>query len=80
MRIAEQESAERSIGFGRPRRQALIDQLSTFQHEVWNTLRFEWRSAILADDPARFESFCANPQTAWRLESLRLRPLRCDGR
>jgi len=37
---------------------------------VWNTLRFEWRGAVLADDPTVFEEFCTSPQTAWRLEGF----------
>jgi type I restriction enzyme S subunit len=48
----------------------LIDQLSSFQHEVWNTLRYEWRGAVLADDPAVFNDFCTSPQTAWRFEGF----------
>lgn len=70
VRITEHARPERSVGFARPRRQALIDQLSGFQHEVWNTLRFEWRGAVLADDPTVFEEFCTSPQTAWRLEGF----------
>lgn len=61
---------QRATGFDRPRRQALIEQLSDFQHEVWNMLRYEWRGAVLADDPKVFEDFCTNPQTAWRLEGF----------
>ena len=48
----------------------MIGQLSSFQHEVWNTLRFEWRGSVLADDPVAFEEFCTSPQTAWRLEGF----------
>lgn len=70
VRITEHAPAERRTDLARPRRQALIDQLSSFQHEVWNTLRFEWRGAVLADDPAAFEEFCTSPQTAWRLEGF----------
>ncbi|MCP3142103.1 restriction endonuclease subunit S [Pyxidicoccus xibeiensis] len=61
---------ERSTGFARPRRQALIDQLSAFQREVLSTLRHEWRSAVLVDDPAVFDDFCTSPRTAWRLEGF----------
>lgn len=61
---------KRRTGFARPRRQALIGQLSTFQQEVWNTLRYEWRGIVLADDPSVFEDFCTAPQTAWRLEAF----------
>lgn len=68
--ITELATAERRTDLARPRRQALIEQLSRFQHEAWNTLRFEWRGAVLADDPAAFEEFCTSPQTAWRLESF----------
>jgi len=70
VRITEHAPAERRTNLARPRRQAVIEQLSSFQHEVWNTLRFEWRGAVLADDPAAFEEFCTSPQTAWRLEGF----------
>lgn len=70
VQLSEHVSAERRTDLTRPRRQALIEQLSSFQHEVWNTLRFEWRGAVLADDPAAFEEFCTSPQTAWRLEGF----------
>lgn len=70
VRITEHAPAERRTDLARPRRQAVIEQLSSFQHEVWNTLRFEWRGAVLADDPAAFEEFCTSPQTAWRLEGF----------
>lgn len=70
VRFTEHAPAERRTDLARPRRQALIEQLSSFQHEVWNTLRFEWRGAVLADDPAAFEEFCTSPQTAWRLEGF----------
>lgn len=70
VRITEHVPAERRTDLARPRRQALIDQLSSFQHEVWNTLRFEWRGAVLADDPTAFDEFCTSPQTAWRLEGF----------
>lgn len=70
VRITEHAPAERRTDLARPRRQALIEQLSSFQHEVWNTLRFEWRGAVLADDPPAFEEFCTSPQTAWRLEGF----------
>ncbi|MBJ9968631.1 restriction endonuclease subunit S [Burkholderia seminalis] len=70
VRVEEHAPPERNTGLPRPRRQALIDELSDFQHEVWNTLRLEWRGAVLADDPAVFEDFCTNPQTAWRLEGF----------
>lgn len=70
VRFTAHAAPERKTGFSRPRRQALIDQLSDFQREVWNTLRFEWRGAVLADDPAVFEEFCTSPQTAWRLEGF----------
>lgn len=70
VRVEVHAPPERPTGFDRPRRQALIDQLSSFQHEVWNTLRHEWRGAVLADDPKVFEDFCTNPQTIWRLEGF----------
>lgn len=70
VRITEHAPAERRTDLARPRRQAVIEQLSSFQHAVWNTLRFEWRGAVLADDPAAFEEFCTSPQTAWRLEGF----------
>lgn len=70
VRITEHAPTERRTDLARPRRQALIDQLSSFQHAVWNTLRFEWRGAVLADDPAAFDEFCTSPQTAWRLEGF----------
>ncbi len=69
-RVTDQVIHERRTDLARPRRQALIDQLSSVQHEVWNTLRSEWRGAVLADDPAAFEEFCTSPQTAWRLEGF----------
>lgn len=69
IRITEQAEPERDAGFDRPRRQALIDQLSSFQHEVWNALRYEWRGAVLADDPRVVEDFCTGT-AAWRLEGF----------
>ncbi|MBU9406241.1 restriction endonuclease subunit S [Burkholderia multivorans] len=68
--ITEHTPPERRTDLARPRRQALSEQLSSFQHEVWNMLRFEWRGAVLADDPAAFEEFCTSLQTAWRLEGF----------
>lgn len=70
LQISEHTAAERRTDLNRPRRLALIEQLSSFQHEVWNTLRHEWRCAVLADDPAAFDEFCTSPQTAWRLEGF----------
>lgn len=70
VQFTEHAPAERRTDLARPRRQALIEQISSFQHEVWNTLRFEWRGAVLANDPVAFEEFCASPQTAWRLEGF----------
>lgn len=70
VQLTEHATLERNTGFARSRRQALINQLSDFQHEVWNTLRHEWRGAVLADDPAVFEDFCTSPQSAWRLEGF----------
>ncbi|WP_084220818.1 restriction endonuclease subunit S [Pseudoxanthomonas sp. J31] len=70
VRITEHAPAERRTDLARPRRQALIEQLSSFQHAVWNTLRVEWRGAVLTDDPAAFEEFCTSPQTAWRQEGF----------
>ena len=75
VQFSEHAPVERKTGFPRPRRQALIDQLSSFQHEVWNTLRYEWRGAVLADDPAVFKDFCTSPQTAWRLEGFDVVPI-----
>lgn len=69
IRITEHAEPERDTGFDRPRRQALIDQLSTFQHEVWNALRYEWRGAVLTDDRTVFEDFCTGT-AAWRLEGF----------
>jgi type I restriction enzyme S subunit len=66
---------ERRTDIPRPRRQALIDQLSSFQHEVWNMLRHEWRGAVLVDDPAVFEDFCTSQQTAWRLDGFDAAPI-----
>lgn len=70
VQITKHAVPKRNTGFARPRRQALVDHLSNFQNEVWNTLRFEWRGAVLADDPVVFEDFCTSPQTAWRLEGF----------
>jgi type I restriction enzyme S subunit len=70
VRITVHAPTERRTDLARPRRQALIDQLSSFQHEVWNMLRFEWRGAVLADDPTAFDEFCTSPQTASRLEGF----------
>lgn len=70
LQITEHAAPERATGIARPRRQALVDQLSGFQHEVWNTLRHDWRGAVLADDPVVFEEFCTSPQAAWRLEGF----------
>jgi type I restriction enzyme S subunit len=67
VQFTEYGPQEPKTGFARPRRQALIDQLSEFQHEVWNTLRHEWRRSVLADDPVAFEDFCTSPNN-WRLE------------
>jgi type I restriction enzyme S subunit len=73
VRIAEPAPAERNTALDRPRRRALIEQLSSFQHEVWNTLRFEWRGAVLAEDPAAFQEFCTS-SSAWRLEGFAAAP------
>lgn len=70
VRITEHAPTERRTDLARPRRQAVIEQLSSFQHAVWNTLRVEWRGAVLTDDPAAFEEFCTSPQTAWRQEGF----------
>lgn len=70
VQITEHAAAERRTDLNRPRRQALLEQLSSFQHAVWDTLRHEWRGAALADDPAAFDAFCTSPQTAWRLEGF----------
>ena len=45
---------ERPTDFSRPMRQWLIDELSEFQHEVWNMLRHEWRGLVIVDDPEVF--------------------------
>ncbi|NOT19575.1 MAG: restriction endonuclease subunit S [Sideroxydans sp.] len=73
--FTEYAPTERRTNFPRPRRHALIEQLSSFQHEVWNTLRYEWRGAVLADDPVVFNDFCTSPQTAWRLEGFDTAPI-----
>lgn len=73
--FTEYAPLERRTDIPRPRRQALIDQLSSFQHEVWNMLRYEWRGAVLADDLVVFGDFCTNPQTAWRLEGFDAAPI-----
>ena len=52
-------------------RQWLIDELSEFQHEVWNMLRHEWRGLVIVDDPEAFDDFCTNPQTAWGIEHFK---------
>ena len=62
---------ERPTDFSRPLRQWLIDELSEFQHEVWNMLRYEWRGLVIVDDPEYFDDFCTNPQTAWRIEHFK---------
>ena len=62
---------ERPTDFSRPMRQWLIDELSEFQHEVWNMLRYEWRGSVIVDDPEVFDDFCTNPQTAWRIEHFK---------
>ena len=62
---------ERPTDFSRPLRQWLIDELSEFQHEVWNMLRYEWRGSVIVDDPESFDDFCTNPQTAWRIEHFK---------
>lgn len=70
VKLTENTAPERHTDFARTRRQALIEQLSDFQREVWNTLCFEWRGAVLVDDPTVFKEFCTSPQTAWRLEGF----------
>ncbi len=70
VQFTEHASIKRCTDLARPRRHALIDQLSSFQHEVWNTLRLEWGGVVLADDPTAFEEFCTSPQSAWRLEGF----------
>ena len=62
---------ERPTDFSRPMRQWLIDELSEFQHEVWNMLRHEWRGLVIVDDPEAFDDFCTNPQTAWGIEHFK---------
>lgn len=59
---------ERSINFSRPMRKWLINELSEFQYEIWNMLRYEWRGSVIVDAPEVFDDFCTNPQTAWRIE------------
>ncbi len=62
---------ERPTDFSRPMRQWLVDELSNFQHEVWNMLHYEWRGSVIVDDPESFDDFCTNPQTAWRIEHFK---------
>jgi len=62
---------ERITNFSRPARCWLIDELSEFQHEVWNMLCYEWRGSVIVDDPDIFDEFCTGPQTAWRIEHFK---------
>lgn len=74
VQFSEHAPPERNTGFSRPRRQGLVAQLSIFQHAVWDTLRRDWRGAVLVDDPTVFEDFCTNPKTAWRLDGFDAAP------
>lgn len=65
-----------SADANRPARLWLTNELSEFQHEVWNTLRYEWRGSVIMDDPEVFGEFCTSPQTAWRIEHFKASPNR----
>jgi len=71
VQFAEIVPPERPTDFSRPMRQWLIDELSEFQHEVWNMLRHEWRGLVIVDDPEVFDDFCTNSQIAWRIEHFK---------
>lgn len=76
IQLAESAPTERSTSFPRPARLWLTNELSEFQHEVWNTLRYEWRGSVIVDDPEVFGDFCTGPQTAWRIEHFQASPNR----
>lgn len=76
IQFTESASAERTTKIPRPARLWLINELSEFQHEVWNTLRHEWRGSVIVDDPEVFGEFCTSPQTAWRIEHFKASPNR----
>lgn len=76
VKITESAPAERPTSYPRPARLWLTNELSEFQHEVWNTLRHEWRGSVIVDDPEVFGDFCTSPQTAWRIEHFQASPNR----
>lgn len=76
VQIIESAPTERPTSSPRPARLWLINELSEFQHEVWNTLRHEWRGSVIVDDPEVFGEFCTSPQTAWRIEHFQASPNR----
>lgn len=76
IRFTETAPAERTTKIPRPARLWLTNELSEFQHEVWNTLRYEWRGSVIVDDPEVFGEFCTSQQTAWRIEHFKASPNR----
>lgn len=74
--FAETTPTERPTRIPRPARLWLTNELSEFQHEVWNTLRHEWRGSVIVDDPEVFGDFCTSQQTAWRIEHFQASPNR----
>jgi type I restriction enzyme, S subunit len=61
---------ERDTTFSRPRRAALISALSSLQTRVWDSLRHEWRGAVVVGDPKAFSEFCDHDRVTWRLQGL----------
>lgn len=76
VQITETVPAERTTSILRPARLWLTNELSEFQNEVWNTLRYEWRGSVIVDDPEVFGDFCTSPQAAWRIEHFKASPNR----
>lgn len=76
VQLIESAPTERLTSYPRPARLWLTNELSEFQHEVWNTLRYEWRGSVIVDDPEVFGEFCTSQQTAWRIEHFKASPNR----
>lgn len=76
VQVIETVTTERATNIPRSARLWLTNELSEFQHEVWNTLRYEWRGSVIVDDPEVFVDFCTSPQTAWRIEHFQASPNR----
>jgi type I restriction enzyme S subunit len=55
--ILEQVRPYRELKIHEPERGWLIEQLSTFQHDVRRAL-YDWKGTLIADDPEMLDDFC----------------------